>query len=182
VPASAQRVDGRTAVIVGSASEATLGQLDRVAARRCIVRVDADDAVERPELAWRRVLVGVDQGAAAPIVVATNMSPAKLHDLRAVHGRARTISAVDDALARAASALVHEHGVRRLVLVGDETARAVLDVLAVRVLDVGACLTPGVHEMTSIGPPPLWTVCLPDGGGPLVLADVIDRSCATVRP
>jgi uncharacterized protein YgbK (DUF1537 family) len=133
---------GRAAVLAGSCSTATQGQVARwIAAGRPARRIDplalargepvADDA-----LAWARAQ------ADAPLLYAT-ADAATLAQTQAALGVAEAGALVEHALAHIARGLV-DTGTQRLVVAGGETSGAVVQALGVHTLRIGAAICPGV--------------------------------------
>ncbi|HET6182366.1 MAG TPA: 3-oxo-tetronate kinase [Acetobacteraceae bacterium] len=151
-------VAGAAAVIAGSCSRATLGQ---VAAAREHVPVLALDPLATPDaaalsesaLAWSNGKLG-----AQPVVIAASAPPDQVEAVQRKLGRDQASALIEETLARVADGLVLR-GVRRLVVAGGESSGAVVQRLGVRRLRIGAEIDPGVP----------WT--LADGDrGPLLLA------------
>ena len=151
-------VAGHAAVIAGSCSRATLGQ---VATAREHVPVLQLDPLATPDAAamsasareWMAGKLG-----AAPVVVAASAPPDKVAALQQRLGRDAAGALIEQTLANIAEDLV-ARGVRRLVVAGGETAGAVVSRLGVRSLRIGGEIDPGVP----------WTYA--EGGAtPLLLA------------
>lgn len=133
---------GSEAVLAGSASQATNGQVAAwLEAGRPALRLDplalaqGDESIDAA-LAWAR-----DQGQAV-LIYAT--SPAD--EVKAIQrelGVARAGGLVERALGLIARGLF-DSGVRRLVVAGGETSGAVVQALGVRSLRIGAQIDPGV--------------------------------------
>ncbi|MDR6233128.1 3-oxo-tetronate kinase [Pseudomonas oryzihabitans] len=133
---------GGEAVLAGSASQATNGQVAAwLEAGRPALRLDplalaqGDDSIDAA-LAWAR-----EQGQAV-LIYAT--SPAD--EVKAIQrelGVARAGELVERALGLIARGLF-DSGVRRLVVAGGETSGAVVKALGVRTLRIGAQIDPGV--------------------------------------
>ncbi|KUM34132.1 3-oxo-tetronate kinase [Pseudomonas sp. EpS/L25] len=133
---------GGEAVLAGSASQATNGQVAAwLEAGRPALRLDplalaqGDESIDAA-LAWAR-----DQGQAV-LIYAT--SPAD--EVKAIQrelGVARAGELVERALGLIARGLF-DQGVRRLVVAGGETSGAVVQALGVRTLRIGAQIDPGV--------------------------------------
>ena len=150
---------GRGAVLAGSCSTATQGQVAQwIAAGRPALRIDPlalsrGEPVAEQALAW--ALAQVD----APLVYAT-ADAATLAQTQAALGVAEAGALVEHALARIARGLVDE-GTQRLVVAGGETSGAVVQALDVHTLRIGAAICPGVP----------WTQAVRAAGlGPLKLA------------
>jgi len=156
--ASLPDVAGHAAVLAGSCSRATLGQLGFARAHAEVLQLDL---LATPD-AERLVATARDWSAkrlgATPIVIAASASPDKVAALQQRLGRDEAGALIEQVLARIAEDLA-THGVRRLVVAGGETAGAVVSRLGVRSLRIGAEIDPGVP----------WTFA--EGGmGPLLLA------------
>lgn len=133
---------GGDAVLAGSASQATNGQVAAwLEAGRPALRLDplalarGDDSIDAA-LAWAR-----EQGQAV-LIYAT--SPAD--EVKAIQrelGVARAGELVERALGLIARGLF-DQGVRRLVVAGGETSGAVVQALGVQSLRIGAQIDPGV--------------------------------------
>ncbi|WP_295461945.1 3-oxo-tetronate kinase [uncultured Pseudomonas sp.] len=133
---------GGEAVLAGSASQATNGQVAAwLEANRPALRLDplalaqGDESIDAA-LAWAR-----EQGQAV-LIYAT--SPAD--EVKAIQrelGVARAGELVERALGLIARGLF-DSGVRRLVVAGGETSGAVVQALGVRTLRIGAQIDPGV--------------------------------------
>lgn len=135
---------GRCAVVAGSCSRATLGQ---IGAARDHVPVLELDALATPDaaalrdgaLAWAEGQLS----DARPVVIAASAPPDRVAALQERLGRDAAGALVEDALAEIAAGLV-ARGVRRLVVAGGETSGAVVRRLGVRSLRIGGEIDPGV--------------------------------------
>jgi len=152
---------GRRAVISGSCSLATQGQVAAMRLRHPAFNVDplrlaqGRDVVGEA-LAWAATRID-DQ----PVLVYATAAPEVVREIQSQLGVARAGSMVEDALARIATGLL-ELGVGQLIVAGGETSGAVVKALGVRGLRIGPEIDPGVP----------WTVALHDAPGarPLALA------------
>ncbi len=141
--ASLPMLAGHAAVLAGSCSRATLGQ---VGFAREHVPVLQLDPVATPDAA-RMVAAArdwiTDRLGASPIVIAASAPPDKVAALQQLLGRDAAGALIEQTLAHIAEDLV-ARGVRRLVVAGGETAGAVVSRLGVRSLRIGAEIDPGV--------------------------------------
>jgi len=129
---------GSVLVLSGSCSAATLGQLEMArAAGVPMFRLD-DAAIDRAL-----------ESAGAAIVYSS--APESERD----PGMAATI---EHAFGEIARRMVHEHGVRHLVVAGGETSGAVVNALAIPAVEITAILDPGVPALASLGQPPVALV------------------------
>ena len=135
-------IQGREAVIAGSCSVATLGQIEDFARGRPALKLDAgrleDAEVVDAALAW-----ACERFGDGPVLVYASADPDEVRAVQARLGRERAGELVEAALTRIARGLV-EAGVRRLVVAGGETAGAVMAGLGVKGLRIGPQIDPGV--------------------------------------
>jgi uncharacterized protein YgbK (DUF1537 family) len=145
-------VEGPAAVIAGSCSQATMAQVERLAAKHTALRLTPDGDVTHIAAEAVAAL------GAGPVLVYSSAPPDEV-----VAGAG---DRVERMLGQVARALV-DAGVRRLVVAGGETSAAVVHALGIRVLEVGPEIARGVPWMTSTGQPPL-ALALKSGnfGGP----------------
>jgi uncharacterized protein YgbK (DUF1537 family) len=143
---------GHAAVLAGSCSPATLGQVEAMRAVRPALELDvpalaADRDVVGEALAWARPKLG-----RAPVLIYASAPPEKLAAIQARFGRAESAALVERALAAIATGLVAA-GVGRLVVAGGETAGAVVNALGVRTLQIGPEIDPGVPWTAALDGP-----------------------------
>ncbi|MBI3146515.1 MAG: four-carbon acid sugar kinase family protein [Pseudogulbenkiania sp.] len=135
-------VGGCAAVLSGSCSQATNGQVQHwIDAGWPALRIDPRElAAGRPvaeqALAWAAA-------QSEPVLVYATSRPADVQAIQAELGVERAGQLVEQCLAQIAHGLV-ENGVRRLVVAGGETSGAVVQVLGVSQLRIGATIDPGV--------------------------------------
>jgi 3-dehydrotetronate 4-kinase len=156
VAAKFPKIDGPAAIIAGSCSRATLGQIeDFVKGDNPFFRVDIDSLLAGKErviaqaLAWAEPRLGPD-----PVLIAASESAAAVAKHQQAHGREEIGHLIESALAEIALGLVGA-GVRRLVLAGGETSSAAVERLGVRALRIGPTIDPGVPWTFSLGNDPL---------------------------
>lgn len=145
-------VGGLSAVLAGSCSRATLGQIG--VARDHVPTLELD-ALATPDAAalagqakaWMAGKLSTDR----PIVIAASAPPDRVEALQKKLGRDAAGALVEEAMAEIAEALVAA-GVRRLVVAGGETSGSVVQRLGVHSLRIGAEIDPGVP----------WTHANPD--------------------
>jgi uncharacterized protein YgbK (DUF1537 family) len=135
---------GFCAVVAGSCSRATLGQIGFARDHAPVLELDAlatpDAALLAAEaLGWVEGKLDTKR----PVVIAASAPPEKVAALQAKLGRDAAGALVEEALAAIAAGLV-ERGVRRLVVAGGETSGAVVQRLGVRSLRIGTEIDPGV--------------------------------------
>jgi uncharacterized protein YgbK (DUF1537 family) len=148
-------VGGLGAVLAGSCSPATLGQIAIMAAQhpaRALdpLRLASDRAAEiAATLAWARAEL-----AAGSVLIHASADPAAVAAVQAALGRERAGTLIEGAMAEIATGLAAA-GVRRLVVAGGETAGAVIQGLAVKAIRIGPQIDPGVPATLSLGEPRL---------------------------
>jgi len=151
--ASLPPMQGMAAVVAGSCSRATLGQIGLA---RDHVPVLELDALATPDAAalTAQALEWVDGKLAAdrPVVIAASAPPEKVAALQAKLGRDAAGALIEAAMAAIAEGLV-ARGVGRLVVAGGETSGAVVQRLGVTALRIGPEIDPGVP----------WTFAEPRG-------------------
>jgi len=136
--------EGLCAVVAGSCSRATLGQIGFARDHAPVLELDALATPDAAALAAEAL--GWAEGrldAARPVVIAASAPPEKVAALQARLGRDAAGALVEEAMAAVAEELV-ARGVRRLVVAGGETSGAVVGRLGVRSLRIGAEIDPGV--------------------------------------
>ncbi|WP_137128253.1 3-oxo-tetronate kinase [Roseomonas sp. HF4] len=144
---------GFAAVVAGSCSRATLGQIGLARDHVPVLELDAlatpdAAALAAQALAWVEGRLQADR----PVVVAASAPPEKVAALQAKLGRDAAGALVEDAVATIAEGLV-ARGVGRLVVAGGETSGAVVQRLGVTALRIGPEIDPGVP----------WTYAEPRG-------------------
>jgi uncharacterized protein YgbK (DUF1537 family) len=140
---------GRAAVLAGSCSVATQGQVaDWIAAGRPALRIDAL-ALSRGEPVVADALAWAARQTQPPLLYDT-ADAATLKATQSTLGVAAAGALVEAALATIAQGLVAA-GVQRLVVAGGETSGAVVQALGVAALRIGAAICPGVPWTQAIG-------------------------------
>jgi 3-dehydrotetronate 4-kinase len=150
------KVQGPAAVIAGSCSRATLGQIEHfVKADKPFFRVEIGSLLAGKErvvaqaLAWAKPRLGSE-----PLLIAASESPTAVAQHQQTHGREHVGHLIESALAEIAQGLVSA-GVRRLIVAGGETSSAAVERLDVRALRIGPTIDPGVPWTFSLGNDPL---------------------------
>jgi uncharacterized protein YgbK (DUF1537 family) len=146
------RISGASAVLAGSCSAATLGQI--AAFRGPHLHLDTDaicrgEAVGDQALAWAK-----EKLSNGPILLSASDQPEAVKALQAKYGVEKSSLAIERTMAALAKGLVAA-GVGRLVVAGGETSGAVVGALDVKGLRIGPEIDPGVPWTASIGAKPL---------------------------
>ncbi|EEG07094.1 3-oxo-tetronate kinase [Pseudogulbenkiania ferrooxidans] len=135
-------VGGAAAVLSGSCSQATNGQVQHwIDAGRPALRLDPRELAAGRPLAAEAIAWVLAQ--AEPALVYATSNPDDVRAVQAELGVERAGQLVEQCLAQIAHGLA-ENGVRRLVVAGGETSGAVVQALSVSQLRIGAAIDPGV--------------------------------------
>jgi len=143
---------GHAAVLAGSCSRATLGQIGLARDHLPTLELDALATPDMAALTAQALDWAEGKLGEAPVVIAASAPPDKVAALQARLGREAAGALVEQALAAIAEGLV-ARGVRRLVVAGGETSGAVVSRLGVTSLRIGPEIDPGVP----------WTYAEPAG-------------------
>jgi uncharacterized protein YgbK (DUF1537 family) len=151
--ASLPPMQGMAAVVAGSCSRATLGQIGLARDHVPVLELDAlatpdAEALKVQALEWVAGKLSADR----PVVIAASAPPEKVSALQAKLGRDAAGALIEAAMAAIAEGLV-ARGVGRLVVAGGETSGAVVQRLGVTALRIGPEIDPGVP----------WTFAEPRG-------------------
>ncbi|HUC45085.1 MAG TPA: 3-oxo-tetronate kinase [Hyphomicrobiaceae bacterium] len=152
--AALPRMPGYAAVLSGSCSVATNGQVSHWIESKPALRIDplrlaAGQPVAQEALNWARSRLD-----AGPVLIYATANPREVQAVQNELGAERAGHLVEQALARIAEGLVRA-GVRNLVIAGGETAGAVVGALGIRALRIGRQIDPGVPWTESIGDEPI---------------------------
>jgi uncharacterized protein YgbK (DUF1537 family) len=151
--ASLPPMQGMAAVVAGSCSRATLGQIGLARDHVPVLELDAlatpdAAALTAQALDWVEGKLSADR----PVVIAASAPPEKVAALQSKLGRDAAGALIEAAMAAIAEGLV-ARGVGRLVVAGGETSGAVVQRLGVTALRIGPEIDPGVP----------WTFAEPRG-------------------
>jgi uncharacterized protein YgbK (DUF1537 family) len=167
------KTEGASAVLAGSCSAATLGQIKAFKGAHLALDTDAicrGEDVAGKALAWAREKLGK-----APILLSASDTPEAVKALQVKYGIEKSSQAIEKTMAALARGLV-EAGVSRLVVAGGETSGAVVGALDVTALRIGPEIDPGVPWTASVGARPLL-LALKSGnfGAPDFFTKAFDR-------
>ncbi|MGH6718308.1 MAG: 3-oxo-tetronate kinase [Alphaproteobacteria bacterium] len=152
-------VAGHEAIIAGSCSAATLGQIAAFARDHAAIRLDTaalarDGQVAATTAAATTARLAAARLADGPVLVYASAPSAEVARTQAALGRDQAGVLIEHALAEVAAGLVAA-GVRRLVVAGGETAGAVVRRLGIATLLIGPQIDPGVPWTASMAEPRL---------------------------
>lgn len=146
------KVGGGSAVLAGSCSAATLGQIAAFKGPHLHLDTDAicrGEPVGEQALDWAKEKLGN-----GPILLSASEAPEAVKALQSKYGIERSSQAIEKVMAVLAKSLVAA-GVGRLVVAGGETSGAVVGALDVTALRIGPEIDPGVPWTASVGARPL---------------------------
>jgi 3-dehydrotetronate 4-kinase len=154
---------GRAAILSGSCSEATRGQVAAaIAAGVPALKVDPL-AIASGTLGHKDIVQWtLKQPADRPVLIYSSADPVSVRTVQDKLGRDAAGSLVERELAAAGKQMVAS-GFNRLIVAGGETSGAVVGALGVTALEIGPEIDPGVPWTRAIG-------IMAFGGEPLVLA------------
>ncbi len=145
-------IGGSAAVLAGSCSAATLGQIANFKGAHLALDTDAicrGEPVGDKALAWAKGKLGN-----GPILLSASDKPEAVKALQQKYGVEKSSHAIENTMAQLAKGLVAA-GVGRLVVAGGETSGAVVGALDVTALRIGPEIDPGVPWTASVGAKPL---------------------------
>ena len=145
-------IGGASAVLAGSCSAATLGQIADFQGPHLHLDTDAicrGEPVAGQALAWAKEKLGN-----RPILLSASDKPEAVKALQTRYGIEKSSQAIEQTMAALAKGLVAS-GVGRLVVAGGETSGAVVGALDVTALRIGPEIDPGVPWTASVGGKPL---------------------------
>lgn len=157
------KVNGAAAVLAGSCSAATLGQIAAFKGAHLALDTDAicrGEPVGEKALAWAKGKLGN-----GPILLSASDKPEAVKALQQKYGVEKSSHAIEKTMASLAKGLV-EAGVGRLVVAGGETSGAVVGALDVTALRIGPEIDPGVPWTASVGKPLLLALKSGNFGAP----------------
>ena len=141
--------DGPAAILAGSASSATRGQVAWAAARMPSLKLDPLELDADPAAAERALQWASEQMASGPMLVYATDTPEAVAAAQAKLGRERAGELVERAMAHVATGL-RAAGIQRLVVAGGETSGAVVEALGVKALRIGSQIDPGVPAVQAV--------------------------------
>ncbi|WP_428663532.1 3-oxo-tetronate kinase [Reyranella sp.] len=170
---SLPKVGGAAAVLAGSCSAATLGQIANFKGAHLALDTDAicrGEPVGEKALAWAKGKLGN-----GPVLISASDKPEAVKALQTRYGIEKSSHAIETTMATLAKGLVAA-GVGRLVVAGGETSGAVVGALDVTALRIGPEIDPGVPWTASVGAKPLL-LALKSGnfGAPDFFTKAFDR-------
>ncbi len=143
---------GRAAIVSGSCSTATRGQVSEfVRVGGAALALDPLALSENRQSAANALTWAKEQLAHGPVLIYTTAVPEAVSEVQSRLGIEAAGALVERTLAQVARGLV-EQGVRRLVVAGGETAGAVMEALGIERLRIGPQIDPGVPWCAAFSP------------------------------
>ena len=146
------KVEGAAAVLAGSCSAATLGQI--AAFKGAHMALDTDAICRGEDIAAKALDWSKGKLGDGPILLSASDKPEAVKALQAKYGVEKSSHAIEKTMAALARGLVGA-GVGRLVVAGGETSGAVVSALDVTALRIGPEIDPGVPWTASVARKPL---------------------------
>jgi 3-dehydrotetronate 4-kinase len=146
---------GRAAIIAGSCSEATRGQIEAaIKAGVPAMRVDMA-ALERGDpVVANLTLWAIGQPSTGPVLIYSSADPAEVAKVQARLGRDAAGQRIEAVLSDVALQLTKQ-GFTRLIVAGGETSGAVVTKLGINQIEIGPEIDPGVPWTKSTGDRPM---------------------------
>ena len=146
-------VGGRSAVLAGSCSMTTRGQVAAAQVHWPSLSLNPFRFADSPERGAKEALAWVDsQPADAPVLIYSSADPVVVAKVQEKLGRDKAGDLVEETMGSIAQGLV-DRGVRRLVVAGGETSGSVVTALGVTGLKIGPEIDPGVPWTETINEP-----------------------------
>lgn len=161
--ATIPQVFGRTLIIAGSCSTATIAQVNHIAKHHPVFQVDVEAIVEKLDTELERLRNWATANEGQTLVVASAAFPNVVKEMQRRFGVTRVAVAVESFLAAAALMMVKDFEARRLVLAGGETSGAVASALGVKMLNIGPEICTGVPWTETVGDEPRLAIAFKSG-------------------
>jgi 3-dehydrotetronate 4-kinase len=145
---------GLRAVVAGSCSVATQGQVARMRERHPAFQVDPFKLARGEDVGAAALDWAASRVKREPVLVYATAAPEVVREIQAQLGVEQAGSLVENALAKVARGLV-ELGVGQMIVAGGETSGAVVKALGVKGLRIGPEIDPGVPWTVALGEKPL---------------------------
>ncbi len=144
---SRRKVSGPEAILSGSCSAATRGQIARHRQDHPVMEIDVPAVMEGRQGPAEIAAFIAERAGQAPLVC-SSADPARVGELQARYGREAIAHRLDALFAEIAARVVKQ-GVRRLVVAGGETSGAVVSALGLAAVEIGPEIDPGVPVLVT---------------------------------
>ncbi len=167
-------VEGPEAILAGSCSGATRGQIDLHKRNHPTLAIDVDKVMSGATTPDDIVEFIKSNHGNAPLAYSSG-TPDEVRQMQAKYGREEVAGKLDGFFADVARKLV-QSGVKRLVVAGGETSGAVVSALDLGALTIGQEIDPGVPVLLSHGERPI-ALALKSGnfGSPNFFTKALER-------
>lgn len=142
--------EGRSAIIAGSCSQATRGQIAYAESRIPSYLIDPMELASGADKATEALDWASKQDVSQPVLIYSSADPEIVKQVQSKLGREEAGAMVEEALGTIATGLI-EQGVSSLVVAGGETSGAVVKALGIPALHIGPEIDPGVPWTETIG-------------------------------
>lgn len=142
--------EGRSAIIAGSCSQATRGQIAYAESRIPSYLIDPMELASGADKAAEALDWSSKQDVSQPVLIYSSADPEIVKQVQSKLGREEAGAMVEEALGTIATGLI-EQGVSSLVVAGGETSGAVVKALGIPALHIGPEIDPGVPWTETIG-------------------------------
>jgi 3-dehydrotetronate 4-kinase len=150
-PQRMQAPKGRAAILAGSCSEATRGQVAAaITAGIAAIKLDPLELIGGVTSAEKITAAAIALPADKPVLIYSSADPATVRASQTELGRDRAGQFVEHAMASIAKSLAAQ-GFTRLIVAGGETSGAVVQGLQVASLEIGPEIDPGVPWTRAVG-------------------------------
>ncbi|WP_119254572.1 3-oxo-tetronate kinase [Shinella zoogloeoides] len=146
-------LEGPEAILAGSCSGATRGQVDLHRKSHPTLAIDVAGVMDGSVTMSNLVSFLLQNQGSAPLVYSSG-TPDEVRAIQERFGRENVATALDALFASTARELI-KAGIRRLVVAGGETSGAVVSALDLGALTIGAEIDPGVPVLLSGGDRPV---------------------------
>jgi 3-dehydrotetronate 4-kinase len=145
---------GQRAILAGSCSRATLGQIEHAKNFYPAFQIKPIDLEQDYAGTLKSVFswVGDEFEKGNTLLIYTSENPAEVAAAQSKLGPERSSQLVEQALSEVARELI-SRGVRQLIVAGGETSGAVVNALKIRALRIGKEISPGVPWTLGLGGP-----------------------------
>ena len=147
-------VEGKAAVLAGSCSAATQGQVAEMKKTHAAYGIDPMTIATGRDVATEALAWADPRLSDEPLLIYSTATPEQVGAVQSKLGREHAGALVEETLSKIAKGLV-SRGVRRLVVAGGETSGAIVSALGVEGLMIGAEIDPGVPWTASLDEPRL---------------------------
>lgn len=150
-PATIKAPAGRAAILAGSCSQATRGQVAQaIAAGIPALRLEPQKLADGSQTAAAALDWALARDRDKPVLIYSSDDPEAVLKVQAALGREAAGHVVEQALADVARGL-KAAGFTRLIVAGGETSGAVVGALGVSMLEIGPSIDPGVPWTRAVG-------------------------------